>query len=106
MSQKRLIYLALAVVGVFVVWKNTSKPATGPSGSGGVLAFLGLTTPTPTPRASVAPAPSGGSTYTVKAGDTLGAIAARFGTTSTALAKLNGITNPSFIRVGQVLRLP
>ena len=63
-------------------------------------------TPTPTPRASVAPAPSGGSTYTVKAGDTLGAIAARFGTTSTALAKLNGITNPSFIRVGQVLRLP
>jgi hypothetical protein len=58
MSQKRLIYLALAVVGVFVVWKNTSKPATGPSGSGGVLAFLGLTTPTPTPRS---PQPQNGS---------------------------------------------
>ena len=62
--------------------------------------------PSPTPRASAAPAPSGGSTYTVKAGDTLGAIAARFGTTSTVLAKLNGIADPSFIRVGQVLRLP
>ena len=62
--------------------------------------------PSPTPRASAAPAPSGGSTYTVKVGDTLGAIAARFGTTSTVLAKLNGIADPSFIRVGQVLRLP
>jgi LysM repeat protein len=62
--------------------------------------------PSPTPRASAAPAPSGGGTYTVKAGDTLGAIAARFGTTSTALAKLNGIADPSYIRVGQVLRLP
>jgi LysM repeat protein len=39
-------------------------------------------------------------------GDTLGAIAARFGTTSTVLAKFNGIADPSFIRVGQVLRLP
>ena len=62
--------------------------------------------PSPTPRASAAPAPSGGSTYTVRVGDTLGAIAARFGTTSTVLAKLNGIADPSFIRVGQVLRLP
>jgi LysM repeat protein len=62
--------------------------------------------PSPTPRASAAPAPSGGSIYTVKAGDTLGAIAARFGTTATALAKLNGIADPSYIRVGQVLRLP
>ena len=62
--------------------------------------------PTPTPRASAAPVPSGVKTYTVKAGDTLGAIAARFGTTATELAKLNGITDPGYIRVGQVLRLP
>ena len=62
--------------------------------------------PTPTPRATAAPVPSGVKTYTVKAGDTLGAIAARFGTTATELAKLNGITDPGYIRVGQVLRLP
>ena len=44
-------------------------------------------------------------TYTVKQGDTLGSIAARYGTTYTALAKLNGITNPNRIYAGQKLKL-
>ena len=44
-------------------------------------------------------------TYTVKQGDTLGSIAARYGTTFQALAKLNGITNPNRIYVGQKLKL-
>lgn len=47
----------------------------------------------------------GGTTYTVKRGDTLGAIAARFNTTVTALARLNNISNPNLISVGQVLRI-
>lgn len=50
-----------------------------------------------------------GRTYTVKAGDTLGAIAVRFyGAYSKYLeiATLNGIRDPNFITVGQVLRLP
>ena len=45
-------------------------------------------------------------TYTVKSGDTLIGIAARFGTTYQALTKLNGITNPSSLRIGQVLKIP
>lgn len=49
------------------------------------------------------PAPG---TYTVKSGDTLGAIAIRFKTTVDAIARLNNISNPNLIRVGQVLRLP
>lgn len=53
---------------------------------------------------------SGGSgaasgTYTVRAGDTLSSIAARFGTNYEALARINGIANPNIIEVGQVLRL-
>jgi peptidoglycan endopeptidase LytE len=43
--------------------------------------------------------------YTVEAGDTLGAIAARFGTTVSALASSNGIANPNLIVVGQVLHV-
>jgi LysM repeat protein len=44
-------------------------------------------------------------TYTVRAGDTLSSIAAKFGTSYQALASLNGIANPNLIYVGQVLRV-
>jgi LysM repeat protein len=46
-----------------------------------------------------------GGTYLVRPGDTLSQIAQRFGTTTAALARSNGIENPSLIHVGQVLRL-
>jgi LysM repeat protein len=52
---------------------------------------------------SATPRPS---TYRVKVGDTLIAIAARFDTTVAEIAALNGIANPSLIRVGQVLEIP
>lgn len=45
-------------------------------------------------------------TYTVKSGDTLSAIAAKYGTTYQKIASLNGISNPNIIRVGQVLKIP
>jgi LysM repeat protein len=61
--------------------------------------------PTATPRASIAPVTSG-ATYKVKGGDTLSAIAARFNTSVRVLVDLNGITDPSRLRVGQVLKLP
>jgi LysM repeat protein len=61
------------------------------------------TRPTASPVATAAPRPS---TYRVQPGDTLSAIAARFDTTVKELAALNGISNPSLIRVGQVLELP
>jgi LysM repeat protein len=41
--------------------------------------------------------------YTVRYGDTLAKIAARFGTTVSKLANLNGISNPNHIYAGQVL---
>lgn len=45
-------------------------------------------------------------TYTVKPGDTLTAIAIRFGTTVAAIASANNISNPNLIQVGQVLNIP
>jgi GH25 family lysozyme M1 (1,4-beta-N-acetylmuramidase)/LysM repeat protein len=64
----------------------TIPPAHGSgSGDGG----------TPSPR-----------TYTVKAGDTLYAIAIKFGTTVAAIASANNISNPNQISVGQVLIIP
>ena len=44
-------------------------------------------------------------TYRVKSGDTVTQIAKRFGTSITAIAKLNNLGPKSLIRVGQVLKL-
>lgn len=45
-------------------------------------------------------------TYTVKSGDTLSAIASNYGTTYQKLAEYNGISNPNKITVGQVIKIP
>ena len=56
------------------------------------------------PGQGSAPAPTlSGQTYIVRLGDTLSAIALRFGVSTWALAQTNNIRNPSFIYVGQVL---
>jgi putative chitinase len=44
--------------------------------------------------------------YTVRRGDTLSALAQRYGTTVSQLAKTNNIKNPDLILTGQKLRIP
>ena len=56
---------------------------------------------TPKPTATTTPA-----TYKVKSGDTLGAIARKFGTTVKVLMELNSIEDPRLLHPGQVLDLP
>ena len=66
---------------------------------GQVLIIPGTsTTPTPPPVTVT--------TYTVKAGDTLYAIALRFNTTVAKIAAANNITNVNLLRIGQVLKIP
>ena len=54
-------------------------------------------TPTPTPEATV---------YEVQEGDTLGAIAAQFGTTVDAIAEANDLDDPDAIFIGDELVIP
>ena len=86
---------------------GTTAPATAaPSGTPTPAPTVAPTerpTAAPTPQPTATPRPR---TYKVRSGDTLSGIAARFGTTVAELAALNGITNPSLLRVGQVLQLP
>lgn len=49
---------------------------------------------------------SAGGTYTVRAGDSVGALAVRWGTTSARIAQVNGLANQNVIVVGQTLRIP
>jgi LysM repeat protein len=49
---------------------------------------------------------SSSAVHTVKRGENLSRIAARYGTTVSAIVKANGLSNPSRIYVGQRLRIP
>lgn len=44
--------------------------------------------------------------YTIRSGDTLSGLAARFKTTVSALAQANGIQNPNLIYAGRTLQIP
>lgn len=52
------------------------------------------------------PTTGGSATYKVRSGDTLSGIAAAHGTTWQELAKLNKLSDPRHLKVGQVLELP
>ena len=76
----------------------TDPGASAPASSGtDPSAGPGATDPTSAPATR---------SYKVKAGDTLIGIAAKFGTTPKAITKLNGISDPSSLKVGQVLKIP
>jgi LysM repeat protein len=55
---------------------------------------------------SVSGTPDSSGTHTVRPGETLWGIAARYGTTVDALARANGISNPSLIVSGSSLSVP
>ncbi|MBM4436171.1 MAG: LysM peptidoglycan-binding domain-containing protein [Actinobacteria bacterium] len=66
-------------------------------------------TPEPTPTATPQPRPTPSPTplvYSVRPGDSLSAIAARFGVTVEALVQANRIVNPDSLSVGQPLTIP
>ena len=75
----------------------TDTPSPTPLVSATPTAVTGIVTPPPPPAES---------TYVVRPGDSLVTIARRFNTTVTTLVRLNGITNPNLIFVGQTLQIP
>lgn len=85
-------------------WNNLSSDLIFPNQKL-VLSTTG-TTATPNKPTSNNKQPStSNSTYTVKSGDTLGAIASRHKTSVSKLASLNNIKNVNVLRVGQVLKV-
>lgn len=81
-------------------------PTQPPAGETAVVEPTATTSPGATPVPS--PLPSSGETVThiVQPGETLAAIARRYGTSWQAIAEANGIVNPNQIVVGQQLKIP
>jgi len=85
----------------------TGTPEGTPAGTPGISPTPGGTpAATPTPGPSPTPQPSQFTEYTVQQGDTLSSIAQRFGTTADELARINGLTNPNTLDIGQKLKIP
>jgi LysM repeat protein len=73
--------------------------------NGGRLIYVGDRLAIPGAGASSASSQSSGS-YTVKAGDTVSELAARYGTSVAAIASASSLSDPDFIVVGQKLSIP
>ncbi len=101
------VSLLMLAAGLLAAACGCSGDERGPPDMGSVLT---ATPPDPLPEViivgDVTPAPQGGTTYTVLAGDTLDVIAERFGTTAEVIAEANGIEDPAQLEVGQVLVIP
>lgn len=70
-----------------------------------ILAGQQLTIPGTTGTPGAGTPSAGGQTHTVRSGETLASIAARYGTTVSALASANSISNPNLIRIGRSLHV-
>lgn len=98
------------ISGTYDIWQFTSKGRI-PGISGNVdvnVCYRDFPAAIKGEKADATPVPakkSNASYYTVQKGDTLTEIAAEYGTTYQELAKLNGITNPNRIYVGQKIRI-
>jgi LysM repeat protein len=97
---------------------GSAEPSAAAASSSPVVASQAPASPEPStasapPASSAAGSPSptaqattSGETYRIKRGDTLIAIAGRYGTTVKVLMDLNNIDDPSKLRIGQILELP
>lgn len=112
MSYRRIFFWALAfiimfAVGAIVATKAPKAPKPLPTFSD----FKTISTDsakrpsTPTPPPTATPTPQQITYYTVTEGDTLESISLRFGVNWIDLANLNKISNPSYIEVGQILKI-
>jgi LysM repeat protein len=91
----------------------SATPAQGATATATVTATptataAGSATPqgTPSPMPTPTPQPSPFSEYVVQSGDSLSSIAQQFGTTADELARINGITDPNTLDIGQKLQVP
>lgn len=106
----RVIGMTLAVVVMLVglpfgLMVSTMLPTGQPTQQPAQMSNVSVTQMRVVTKAHTVPMVLTSGSYTVKAGDTLGKIAAKHGTSVAALASANGIQNVNVIGVGDVLKI-
>src|SRR6478735_2281755 len=82
------------------------RSANGLNGSAFIREGQSLTIPTSGGTAPAATTAAAGGSHTVASGETVSAIAKRYGTTVAAIVSANGLDSRAFLRVGQPLTVP
>jgi LysM repeat protein len=85
--------------------RTSAQPTDAPPTAAPTSAPTTVPTTAPTTKPSIGPTASF-RLYTIRNGDTLSAIAGKFGTTSRAIADLNGIKVSTTLHAGDVLKIP
>ncbi|HEY6068552.1 MAG TPA: LysM domain-containing protein [Gaiellaceae bacterium] len=109
-------FLAAVTIAVLLVKSGLDSGPTKTPTSGGrpartttaaprTTTRLVLTNVSTTSATSTTTTTPGAEYYVIQAGDTLGSIAQKYGTTTDALAALNPGVDPTALRVGQKLRV-
>jgi putative chitinase len=105
-----IIFALLAFLYVGLDWATGAGRVAGLGGGNRPTPTAAPAIAVPSPSAVTAPSPTVASgperSYTVKAGDNPGSIAAQFDVSANAIMELNGITDPTKLQVGQTLRIP
>ena len=100
-------YFAAIVVCVTLAACSSSSTGTGDGTPAAQLATIiaVVATPNPTPTSSTPVSTTIIETYTVRNGDTLGAISQRYNISIEDLMRLNGLANANSLKIGQVLKI-
>jgi LysM repeat protein len=105
-----VIVSAATVLAVLWWWERTRAPLTLPSTSIAAATSAPEAAPLDTPGVAVTPlptpAPPAPILHTVQSGETLGAIAERYGVTVEDILLANNLTDPNVLAVGQQLLIP
>lgn len=98
---RRLVFVELLIVAMLVACGvPTDSPQTSDNLPQTPVIILSVATPSPTPTSTAII-----ERYTVRPGDTLSGISQRFDISVEDLMKLNGLTDPNALKIGQSLKI-
>lgn len=102
LSANGLGWSSIIYPGQTIAIPATPAPSAPAPAAGPAVELVSATTPTAPPPAPATPT----STYTIRSGDTISSIAARFGVSTQAVLSANGLSASSIIYPGGTLTIP